>query len=195
MTLLLKFSEAEATFWASKIVFDRIFEILTLCRHSSLDEDTFTHQWRQRDWYTISNWHTTPHSVSCTRVPWAQPPGGQVSSSRSGSWRLFSVDETIRVCALSGWTKTGTKAEYDLANDGPIPRTGENWPASLRVATLIDIRRWGARMCRTDGDAAPRCGSGRRGALKGHADWSAEGVNKQLPAGEKVGRSAGKWQW
>ena len=50
----------------------------------------------------------------------------------------------------------------------------------------------GARMCRTGGDAAPRCGSGRRGALKGYVDGSTKGVNEQLPAGEKVGRSAGK---
>lgn len=83
---------------------------------------------------------------------------------------------------------------------GPIPRTGENWPASPRVATLIDIRRWNARMCRTGDDAAPRCGSGRRGAarrdtLKGRTDWSYKGVSEQLPPGEKVGRSAGKWQW
>jgi len=47
-------------------------------------------------------------------------------------------------------------------------------------------------MCRTGGDVAPRCGSDRRGALKGRVDWLAEGVSKQLPAGEKVGRSAGK---
>jgi len=47
-------------------------------------------------------------------------------------------------------------------------------------------------MCCTGGDAAPRCGSGRRGALKGYVDGSTKGVSEQLPAGEKVGRSAGK---
>jgi len=51
--------------------------ILTVYRHSSLGEDTFTHQWRQRDRYTIPDWHTTPNSVSHTRVPWATLPGDE----------------------------------------------------------------------------------------------------------------------
>jgi len=107
----------------------------------------------------------------------------------------FTRPRRVRVAVQATMRSEHGKRSTIPRTAARIPRTGENWPALLRVATLIDIRRSDARMCRTGDNVAPRCGFGRHGALKEHADWSVTGLYKQLAAEEKVGRSDGKWQW
>jgi len=161
---------------------------------SSLDEDTFTHQWRQRDRYTILDWHTTPYSVSycvsCTPEEWIFRLSIEIVAFISRRWN------NSRLCFIEWTMKTETKVRTQSRGRRPDSPDGRELTGLVegsypyRYTTMGD-----ARMCCTGGDAAPRCGSGRRGALKGYVDGSTKGVSEQLPAGEKVGRSAGKWQW
>lgn len=136
MTVLFKI--CQEVFRTSKAQTDRVFMILTV--YSSLFPRR-EHFYPSVSTRARSMYDPLAYISDTPRVSYKLPPSGDgASKPRSASRALFLVsgDET-RVDAV-GWTKRDAW-EILHVNNSPIPRTGENWPASPRVATLIDIRR------------------------------------------------------
>lgn len=89
----------------------------------------------------ISDTPRCPVNVHVSRINLPRPETEFLSHDRHRGL-YFSSAATRRVLMLSVWTKRDAREmSRDRDNNGPISRTGENWPASPRVATLIDIRR------------------------------------------------------